>query len=139
MHLAGWKLTVCEGASRDGDWNILDVKIPNFNEAREVALKQYRPDSFVVDLAPSPTNSLAIPRLPASSGNGFPARDNFFRWMEPKPRPQCCKAGCRPRILATLEVYGPRVRVSPAPSRTIAISPGLADEISLAAATFSSE
>ena len=53
MHLAGWKFTVCEGASRDSDWNILDVKIPNFNEAREVALRQYRPDSFVVDFSPA--------------------------------------------------------------------------------------
>jgi hypothetical protein len=39
MHLAGWKFTVCEGGSRNSDWNILDVRIPNFNEAREVGLK----------------------------------------------------------------------------------------------------
>jgi hypothetical protein len=52
MHLAGWKFTVCEGASRGGDVNILDVKIPNFNMAREVALKQYPANSFVVDFSP---------------------------------------------------------------------------------------
>ena len=52
MHLAGWKFAVCEGASRDGDVNILDVRIPNFEDAREVALRQYEPDSFVVDFSP---------------------------------------------------------------------------------------
>ncbi len=52
MHLAGWKFTVCEGASRDGDWNILDVRIPNFKEAKDLALRQYKPDSFVVDFSP---------------------------------------------------------------------------------------
>lgn len=52
MHLAGWKFTVCEGTSRNGDWNILDVKIPNFKEARELALRQYKPESFVVDFSP---------------------------------------------------------------------------------------
>lgn len=52
IHLAGWKFTVCEGGSRNSDWNILDIRIPNFNEAREVALRQYRPDSYVVDFTP---------------------------------------------------------------------------------------
>lgn len=96
MHLAGWKFTVCEGASRNGDWNILDVKIPNFSRAREMALRQYKPDSFVVDFSPLSNEQFGDSEITSLVRKWIPHQGQIFlRGMEQRPRQGVIEAGCR--------------------------------------------
>jgi hypothetical protein len=52
MHLAGWNFTILEEDQTRNMMNVIDVKIPDFFEARERALQQYKPNSKVADFRP---------------------------------------------------------------------------------------
>lgn len=52
MHLAGWNFTVHEEGVERGTMNVIDVNNPDFFQAQELALQQYKPGSKVVDFRP---------------------------------------------------------------------------------------
>jgi hypothetical protein len=52
MHLAGWNFTILEDHQSANSMNVIDVKIPDFFEAQELALQQYKPNSKITYFRP---------------------------------------------------------------------------------------
>lgn len=49
LHLAGWNFTIHED---EGSMNVIDIIIPDFLQAKALALQQYKPGSAVADFRP---------------------------------------------------------------------------------------
>jgi hypothetical protein len=71
MHLAGWNFTVYEDEMDKGTMNHIDVQNPDFFQAQETALQQYKPGSTVKDYRPLSEEELKD-WVGKGGANGYP-------------------------------------------------------------------
>lgn len=58
MQLAGWNFSILEGHESKNAVGVIDLKVPHFSKAQELALQQYKPGSTIVYSRASPEDEL---------------------------------------------------------------------------------